>query len=68
MLFSAQEYKPKSHSGLLMHEGNGMKWAANRILWVPRRDAGVGVVQAIVEGHVGRVDRLLKDLLVGRRG
>jgi hypothetical protein len=40
----------------------GMKWVAKRILWVTWRDAGVGVVQAIVEGHDGRVGGLVKDL------
>ncbi|HET6216937.1 MAG TPA: hypothetical protein VFE27_07945, partial [Acidobacteriaceae bacterium] len=33
----------------------GMKRVAKRRLWVPRRDAGVSVAQAIVEGDGGRV-------------
>jgi hypothetical protein len=35
---------------------------------VPRRAAGVSVVQAIVEGHDGRAGGFVKDLLVGRWG
>jgi hypothetical protein len=40
---------------------------AKQFLGVLRRDAGVGVVQAVVEGHDRRVDGFEKDLLVGRR-
>ena len=37
--------------GFGMRVGCGMKWVANRILWVPLRDAGVAVVQAVVAGN-----------------
>lgn len=45
-VFSAQEYWAKGYFGFGMHVGSGTKWVAERLLWVPRRDAGVGVVQA----------------------
>jgi hypothetical protein len=60
--------KPKVTLGLLCGFGSGMKWVEKRVLWVPRRDAGGSVVQAIVEGHDGRVGGLVKDLLVACRG
>jgi hypothetical protein len=40
-----------------------MKRVAKRRLWVPRRDAGVSMVQAIVQGHGGRVGGLVKGRL-----
>jgi hypothetical protein len=39
-----------------------MKWVANRVLWAPRRDAGVAVVQAVVEGNDRRVGGLVGTL------
>ena len=36
----------KGHSGFGMRVGSGMKWVAKRLLWVPRRDAGVSVVHS----------------------
>ena len=49
MRFSARKYKPKGHLGSVC-------------TLAPRRDAGVGVVQAIVEGHDGRVGGLVGPL------
>jgi len=67
MLFSAQEYRPKGYSGLLLRVGSGMKSVVERILWVPLRDAGVAVVQAVVEGHGRRVGGFVAPLaIVGR--
>jgi hypothetical protein len=44
--FSAQGYKAKGHFGFGMRVVSGTKWVAERLLWVPRRDAGVGVIHA----------------------
>ena len=41
---------------------------AKRLLFVPRHDAGVSVVQAIVDGHVGWVGGLVKICSWGHRG
>jgi len=68
MIFSAQGYKAKGHSGFGMRVDSGTKWVTELLLWVSRRDAGVGVVQVVVEGHDGQVGGLAKNLLVGRRG
>jgi hypothetical protein len=68
IFFLALGYKAKGYFGFGMRVGSGTKRVAERLLWIPRRDAGVGVVQAVVEGHDGRVDGFGKDLLVGRLG
>jgi hypothetical protein len=68
MSFFGTGVPAKGHSRFGMRVGSGMEWVAKRLLLVPRRDAGVSVVQAIVEGYDGRVGGLAKDLLVGRRG
>jgi hypothetical protein len=62
MLFSAQEYRPKGYSGLLLRVGSGMKSVVERILWVP------GVMVALpVEGHGRRVGGLVAPLaIIGR--
>ena len=44
--FSAQGYKAKGYFGFSMRVDSGTKRVTERLLWVPRRDAGVGVVQA----------------------
>jgi hypothetical protein len=48
--------------GFGVRVGSEMKWVANRVLWVPRLDAGVGVVQAVVGGHGRRVGGLVSTL------
>jgi hypothetical protein len=50
----------KGYFGFGMRVGSGTNWLAERLLWAPRRDAGVGVVQGIVERHDGRVGGLVK--------
>jgi hypothetical protein len=44
--FLVQEYKAKGYFGFGMRVVSGTKRVAERLLWAPRRDAGVGVVQA----------------------
>jgi hypothetical protein len=58
--------KPKVTPGLLRALAAGSNGCQSGF-WVLRRDAGVSVVQAIVEGHDERVGGLVKDLLLGRR-
>ena len=50
--------------GFSIRVGSGMKWVANRILWVPRRDTGVAVVQGVVEGRGRRVGGLMAPLAI----
>jgi len=50
-----------------MRVGSVMKSVVERILWVPRRDAGVAVVQAVVEGHGRRVGGFVATLAITGR-
>ena len=40
IFFLALRYKAKGYFGFGMRVGSGTKWVAERLLWVPRRDAG----------------------------